>query len=309
MPPGASAAAPCIACGASCRLAFSKGEFQILRCEACGLGRVEPLPTRAELTSYYASSYYDSGPAGAGYRTDYRELEAGLKRAYRRLLDRVTSRRHPEGFRRVLDVGCAYGYFLDVVEQRWHPSELVGVDVTEEAQRRAESAGRAFHRGFFEDVELPEAHFDLVYLGDAFEHVRDPAAVSDKLVRVLAPGGVLVLTTVDFGSPLARLLGRRWRLLSPPEHLHFWTRASVERMFRERGLSGGTANYWLFYPKSYVYQRTRQQFGIAPRFLALWPGSLIPVPSFDALLGIFRKAASPRIPRTRHDLERVGMGA
>lgn len=281
----------CIACGADCRFAFSKGEFTIVRCKSCGLGRVEPLPNRAELAAYYASDYYDSGPAGAGYRTDYGELEAGLKRTYQHLLDRV-ARQHPSrSFERVLDVGCAYGFFLDVVEQRWRSSELVGVDITEEAKRRADIKGRAFFRGFFEDVELPEAHFDLVYMGDAFEHVHDPAAVADKLVRVLAPGGVLILTTVDFGSWLARLLGRRWRLLSPPEHLHFWTRASVERMFSERGLSAQLGNYWLYYPKSYIYQRTKLQFGIAPRFLALLPGDVIPIPSFDALLGIFLKAA------------------
>jgi SAM-dependent methyltransferase len=283
---------------------FQKSSFEIVRCVGCGLGTVVPLPTREQLADFYANAYYQPDPDSdtqSGYHSDYLELEAGLKRTYRRFLRQIVRRSPGRRFDRVLDVGCAYGFFLDTVEECYAPSELVGIDISPEAREQAARKGRTFHAGFVEDVELPDAHFDLVFMGDALEHVHDPQRVADKLVRVLAPGGTLLLTTVDFGSWLARLLGVRWRLLTPPEHLYFWTRRSVERLFADRGLTTRVENYWLYYPKSYVYQRTRQQFGLTPRFLSLVPGDLIPIPSFDAMVGVFQKPAveNPQAPRER----------
>lgn len=280
----------CIVCGGACTLLFPKHGFEIVRCQQCGLGMATPRPSPEELAAFYANAYYD-GAAELGYHTEYGELEAGLKKTYTRFLERV-ERRHPgRRFERVLDVGCAFGFFLDAVEERWHPTELVGVDISPEAGERNTRPGRTFHAGLFEDVALPAQHFDFVYMGDALEHVHDPLAVADKLARVLVPGGVLVLTTVDFGSWLARALGERWRLLTPPEHLQFWTRQSLARLFRDRGFDATVENYWLFYPKSYVYQRTKTQFGFTPRFLAMVPGDLIPIPSFDAMVGMFQRRA------------------
>jgi SAM-dependent methyltransferase len=282
----------CIACDARCEPLFIKSDFEIVRCVDCGLGTVVPMPTPVQLADFYANAYYQHDPNSSdqtGYHSDYRELEAGLKRMYRQFLSRIERQANGRPFDRVLDVGCAYGFFLDTVEECYAPSELVGVDVSPEAEEQASLKGRTFHAGFVEDVDLPDAHFDLVFMGDALEHVHDPQRVADKLVRVLAPGGTLVLTTVDFGSWLARWLGVKWRLLTPPEHLFFWTRDSLKRLFHDRGLTGSVGNYWLYYPKSYVYQRTRQQFGFAPRFLSLVPGNLIPIPSFDAMVGLFHK--------------------
>ena len=129
-------------------------------------------------------------------------------------------------------------------------------------------------------------------MGDAFEHVHDPLAVVEKFERVLAPGGVAVITTVDFDSWLARLLGKRWRLMTPPEHLFFWTRDSLARVFGDRGFSSLIENYWLYYPKTYVHQRTRAQFGIAPRFIDLLPGDIVPIPSFRCTDGLLHEAVT-----------------
>jgi SAM-dependent methyltransferase len=294
---GSSEEARCIVCGGARGLGFEKLGYEIHRCERCGLGAVVPLPSQDTLADFYADAYYGSG-SDLGYPMQYEQLEVGLKKMYRRFLRRV-ERRHPQRrFDRVLDVGCAYGFFLDVAESHWRPSELVGVDISPEAATHNTRPGRTFHAGFIEDVELPDGHFDFVFMGDALEHVREPLRVADQLARVLAPDGVLLLTTVDFGSRLARWLGARWRLLCPPEHLHFWTRPSLERLFADRGLHGELFDYWFFYPKPYVYERTRAQFGFTPRFLALVPGELIPVPSFDAVATmLWRRQPGDEEPR------------
>jgi SAM-dependent methyltransferase len=288
--------AHCPVCEEPARHLYEKGDHQVHRCGSCGLGFVADLPSAEELERFYRDGYYDVASAeksgGLGYHTAYRELEDGLKRMYGDFLDEVEQRHPGRRFDRVLDVGCAYGFFLDVARERFAPSELVGLDVTEEA-RSIKERGYSFHHGFIEDVALPESHFDLVFMGDAFEHVRDPVRVAERLAAVLAPGGVLVLTTVDFDARLARLLGRRWRLMKPPEHLFYWNRRSLEKLFSRRGLSARFADYWLYLPKAYVYSQFEMQFGFKPWFLALWPGRDIPIWSFDVLIGYFTKDTGP----------------
>lgn len=284
----------CPVCASGARHLYESGGHQVHRCGSCGLGFVADLPSPEALSRFYADSYYDVADhaTATGYHTAYDALEPGLKRMYGDFLQRVERRAPGKRFRRVLDVGCAYGYFLDVANERWQPEELVGLDVSPEAHRIADR-GYTFHSGFIEDVELPAAHFDLVFMGDAFEHVHDPIRVADKLARVLAPGGVLVLTTVDFDAWLARLLGKRWRMMKPPEHLFYWNRRSLTRIFGDRGLTGSFENYWLYLPKAYVMKQFQQQFGFRPGFVGLWPGEDIPIPSFDVLLACLQKPGAP----------------
>lgn len=291
--PGADA--PCPVCGGSGRHLYEKGGHQVHRCGGCGLGFVADLPSPEALERFYADHYYDQQSTeqsgGLGYHTAYTELEPGLKRMYGDFLDRTLALHPGRRFARVLDVGCAYGYFLDVARERLEATELVGLDVTPEAEGIRER-GYRFHHGFVEDVELPEAHFDLVFMGDALEHVRDPNRVADRLAGVLAPGGILIITTVDFDARLARVLGRHWRLMKPPEHLFYWTRRSLHRLFGDRGLQGRFEDYWLYLPKAYVRSQFAQQFGFDPSFVALWPGDDIPIWSFDVLIAFFRKSGT-----------------
>ncbi len=48
---------------------------------------------------------------------------------------------------------------------------------------------------------------DVIVLLDVIEHLPDPHETLALCVRHLNPGGIVVLTTGDFGSPVARLLG------------------------------------------------------------------------------------------------------
>lgn len=273
--------------GAVPRLAFRKDGFDVWRCPGCGLGWVEPMPRREELAAFYAQGYYRGG--AFGYPEGYEQLAPGLERTYRGLLRRL-ARRHPgRHFARVLDVGCAYGVFLDVARAQCRASELVGLDVTAEAEQHVRAKGYDFVRGFAEDAELPRAHFDLVFVGDAFEHVVDPGAVVARFAEILAPGGVVLLTTIDFGSWLARWKRERWRLMTPPEHLWFWTRRALRAFFAARGLDGPVERYWLWYPKEYVQRRVQEQFGFGGALARLWPGALVPVPSVDVLCGMFAR--------------------
>jgi hypothetical protein len=52
---------------------------------------------------------------------------------------------------------------------------------------------------------------------------------------MMRPGGRIVLTTGDFGALTARLMGSRWRLMTPPQHLWFFTTRALTLQLEAAG--------------------------------------------------------------------------
>ena len=196
--------------------------FSIVACPDCGLLFYDGPPPPPDL---YSAAYF----AGGEYR-DYEEDKAVLQRNFRRRIARLR-RWAPEG--RLLEIGCAHGYFLEVARAYW---TVRGVDISADAVARARAAGLDAVEGEF--LEMPEepGRYDLVCLWDTIEHLERPIETLEKAARWLAPGGTLALTTGDAGSLLARLQGEKWRQIHPPTHLFYFTRPTLARAFAKAGL-------------------------------------------------------------------------
>src|SRR5690606_6621729 len=78
--------------------------------------------------------------------------------------------------------------------------------------------------------------FDLIFMLDVIEHLDHPAEAVKLLASNLSEGGALVITTGDFSSPVAKLTGKRWRLMTPPQHLWFFTPESMKMLAEHVGL-------------------------------------------------------------------------
>ena len=111
--------------------------------------------------------------------------------------------------KRLLDVGCGEGTFLRALGERFDHLALSGVEMSEtQAERARTLVSRADVRLAVADEGLPfaDASFDLVYSGEVIEHVYDPDAFARECARVLAPGGILVLSTPNFAAWFNRVL-------------------------------------------------------------------------------------------------------
>jgi SAM-dependent methyltransferase len=99
---------------------------------------------------------------------------------------------------RMLDVGCGYGFGVDLGEQL-HGWRGVGVDLSLAARRGHDDLGIDLRQGSLDD-EIPSGdRFDVVLASELLEHVSDPHSLVDALVARLADDGVLLLTTPDAG--------------------------------------------------------------------------------------------------------------
>lgn len=98
---------------------------------------------------------------------------------------------------RVLDLGCGFGAFARWAREMGADSVLA-VDLSEKmlAQARAQTQdpGITYHMANIEDIELPEASFNLIFSSLALHYIEDFGAVCVTIRRLLAPGGRLVFS-------------------------------------------------------------------------------------------------------------------
>lgn len=99
---------------------------------------------------------------------------------------------------RVVDLGCGFGWFCRWARERG-AAQVVGLDVSEKMLARAKSiapdAAVTYERADMEQLDLPQAPFDLVYSSLALHYIKDAARLFAVIHRALAPGGNLVFST------------------------------------------------------------------------------------------------------------------
>jgi 2-polyprenyl-3-methyl-5-hydroxy-6-metoxy-1,4-benzoquinol methylase len=140
----------------------------------------------------------------------------------------------PGAGRRVLDVGCGGGDFLQRMRARgWH---VVGVEPDPVAAARARDADLDVRDGSLADAAFPNDTFDAIVLSHVIEHVHDPIGLLRECARVLRPGGILQLMTPNLESVGHATFGADWRGLEPPRHLHVFSSRALSTCVRYAGL-------------------------------------------------------------------------
>lgn len=133
---------------------------------------------------------------------------------------------------RVLDFGCGAGRFLRELDN------AIGVEIAEEAARRARENSGADVRLLEGDGSIPIGHgeIDLVWCSETLEHIPDVAHALLEFRRVLKPGGRLLIT-VPYHPPIG--IVRFDRHMDPlGQHVRFFTRRSLRRALEEAGFTG-----------------------------------------------------------------------
>ena len=144
---------------------------------------------------------------------------------------------HGGGRGRLLDVGCHIGVFLELAAARGWLAE--GVEPSRWASELARARGLRVTRGTLRGAALPSAAFDVVTIWDVIEHFPDPVAELREVHRLLRPGGLVGITTMNVDSPVARLLGRRWPWLMQM-HLYYFSVRTLSAMLERCGFQVAT---------------------------------------------------------------------
>lgn len=250
----------CALCGRPAgRLLVAGRDLRVSECRPCRLAFLESFPDNP-LVYYEKPDYYDAwwGSDRAGAERHVRQV----KELTHRWVIRHLRRRLAPGAR-VLEIGCAYGYFLRSLLDAGYAAE--GVECSAAAGEAAR-AGLTVHERPFDGDGFAEGSFDAVVLLDVFEHLRDPLGALAAIRRILVPGGSVAMLTPDYRSGSSRLLGRRW-MHYKEEHLYYFSRSSLaaalersgfQRIEIRRAMKGTSLSYM---------GACSQRYGNAPGFL------------------------------------------
>lgn len=200
----------------------------VAQCQECSLAVVHPLPAVEDIPSFYGDVYY--GPENAKFGPVTEMFVFLFRLARLRALWKMGIRRG-----RVLDIGCARGVFLQVLERAGHTA--FGTELSEDSARSAR--GRVGHDrvrvGPVEAVGFDAGQFDAVTAWQVFEHLHDPSATLDECHRILRPGGALILAVPNIESWQARWSREEWFHLDVPRHLFHFSPETLTQMLRRHG--------------------------------------------------------------------------
>ncbi len=148
---------------------------------------------------------------------------------------------------RMLENGCGIGVYLQHLAP--HVGTIVGLEYELERAKEAHSLSPQLINGASEELPLLAGSFDAILSHEVLEHVRDDRSSVEEMVRVLVPGGVIVLFVPNLGYPfethgvywrgryhfgnipLVHYLPSRWRKQLAP-HVRVYSAADLEKLFK-----------------------------------------------------------------------------
>ena len=218
----------CPLCGAESSLTYRLGHTDIARCRSrdCGLMFTTTQPTESELQGIYNGLYYGEGDI----TTEAAEMPNSDDYKFRQHAAEID---HLCGLRnkRILDYGCGIGNFLHVAREMG-AAEVCGVELNERARRVAHG------RGFRVEPTInnfEDEYFDIIYMNDVIEHLRDPVGALKIAKGKLIKNGLLVVITMNVDGAKAKLLRSKWSLITDPTHFYFYNPASLARTLEDAG--------------------------------------------------------------------------
>ena len=220
----------CPACGslAKTKPIYRKLGYEIVRCSDCGLGRTK-LNDQFDPATIYSSDYFE-GNQTDGY-ADYLGSEAVLRREFRNVVKSLLRQGRTSG--NLFEIGCAYGFFL--MEARKY-FDVHGCELAVDASAYCRTQGLDVVTGTVTEECLSQrGAFDVVVMLDVIEHLVEPLEVLRMASRSLNRGGHILISTGDWDSVLSRVMGSAWRLMTPPQHVFFFSYRTIHSILSRAG--------------------------------------------------------------------------
>lgn len=227
-------AVPCPACGdARHSPAFEKYSLSYVTCDACATLYISPRPPPPALEDYYANSenyaYWNSHifPASEPVRR-----ERIFRPRARRLAEMVA--RRGAGTGRFVEVGGGFGTFGEELRALGLFQRITVVEPTPHLAATCRARGLEVIESPVEKVTLPDGAVDVVASFEVIEHLFDPGAFLRTVHRLLAPGGLFVLTCPNGQGFDIATLGPASDAVDV-EHLNYFHPTSLGRLLASTG--------------------------------------------------------------------------
>ena len=227
---------------------LSVEHWHLKACRSCGLVYLENPPDYSALEDEFA--WEKSFSLETRRRAEREPLRYRLARRKpswlrwtkrtRGKLPRLTDKFVGSG--RIIDIGCGDGKWLASLVGDYEP---YGIEISPgqvaEARRNLEArGGRIVQANAVSGLAcFPNDHFDGALMHAYLEHETQPKRVLQETRRVLRPGGHLILKVPNFASVLRRFRGKYWCGLRVPDHVSYFSPATLSDLLTRCGFQIG----------------------------------------------------------------------
>lgn len=187
-----------------------------MECPQCGLLFTAPRPAPDVIGRYYQSEdYYSHQQNNKGFIPRVYEFVKSFNIKHKA---KLAINDLPQG--RLLDIGCGVGDFLHYVKQQgW---DVQGIEPSADAKQIAQSRLGFLPKDPSEYSQLDDASFDVITMWHVLEHIDDLHFQTSELLRLLKPGGRLIIALPNFQSFDCQYYKDKWAAWDVPRHLnHF----------------------------------------------------------------------------------------
>lgn len=182
-----------------------------------------------EFEKLYNEGYF-KGEEYSDYLSDKQIIQENFKNRLKSLFKFINNPKEKS----LLEVGCAYGFFLEVATSFF--KYVQGVDVTDEGVKYATNVLNQYAvKVDLENWNFNNLKFDVVCMWDTIEHLRRPDIYIKKISENMNRDGIIALTTGDIESFVARFRKNKWRLIHPPTHAHYFSKKSITSLLNKYG--------------------------------------------------------------------------
>lgn len=169
--------------------------------------------------------------------------------------------------KKLLDYGCGSGYGTHMLSQV--AENVTGADISEEAVDFARKEFHSPNLRFMKIAELGNEKFDIITSFQVIEHVPNDYEYTDKLKKLLNPGGVLIISTPDKTHRLFKYIQQPWNIF----HLKEYTAESLEKtLFKHfkkvEILKIGSDSDLVF---EEIKRTKKQRIAVLPATLSIYP--------------------------------------
>jgi SAM-dependent methyltransferase len=239
------------------------GSWSLYECKRCGIISVSPSPSAAELAEYYSVYSHDKSVAFSPRAGSRYPL---FRKLYHWLSGDVDPRDFivPAGNSTMLDYGCGEAGSLYDFHARG--VKISGAEISSEMVNACQKSGLDVHQVNNPDlIPFGNDAFDIVYLMQVFEHLRNPHVFLDELLRVTKPGGVLFMAVPNSKSTWRKIFGKNWVSgWFAPFHLFHYDKESLSKLAYQHGFD--MADSWSRTPeawfrlnvKAFLYKNEKQ---------------------------------------------------
>jgi len=259
----------CALCGNkdSAHFLSTKNNFNLVKCNGCGLVFMNPRPPKEEQIDYYEGqdlSYVEEKKDIISQKS-FKKINAWINNSILELFygyshlakssfmikiikyifitpffirnvitgkDIYSIAFKGEG--KMLDIGCGKG--RNVPKYKNIGWKISGIEPSKAvAFKTSHDMGIEVICGDFETIDLSKKSFDAVLMIDVLEHLHNPLESLKKVSSLLKTNGVAIVRLPNIDSLEFRLLKNDWRFIDAPNHLYHFSPQTLKKLLKESG--------------------------------------------------------------------------